>query len=291
MYIIINLLILVVTLFLYIHIFNQINTSNYLEIYEVENVSKEKLEDLCSLKQPILVNKYSIFENINLSDIVNNYKDFEIKINKKNDTNIQLPIKLNDALNLFNADTSSNYISYDNDEFLEETTLEKEFNSNDLFLRPYNISYIKYNIILGSINSYTKLQYSINCRNYFYILNGSVEITLCCPNNYKYLHVNKKYETLNFESNIDLYNIEEIYKKDLNKVKFLRVVLTKDKLLQIPAYWFYSVKILEKNTLLSNISYRTYINSLAISPYLFLQFLQNNNIKRYTTKIVDYDIK
>ena len=291
MYIIINLLILVVTLFLYIHIFNQINTSNYLEIYEVENVSKEKLEDLCSLKQPILVNKYSIFENINLSDIVNNYKDFEIKINKKNDTNIQLPIKLNDALNLFNADTSSNYISYDNDEFLEETTLEKEFNSNDLFLRPYNISYIKYNIILGSINSYTKLQYSINCRNYFYILNGSVEITLCCPNNYKYLHVNKKYETLNFESNIDLYNIEEIYKKDLNKVKFLRVVLTKDQLLPIPAYWFYSVKILEKNTLLSNISYRTYINSLAISPYLFLQFLQNNNIKRYTTKIVDYDIK
>jgi len=291
MYIIINLLILVLTLFIYIHVYNHINTSNYLEIYEVDNVSKEKFEDLCNLKQPLILNNYNIFENINLDLIIKNYSDFDIKINKKDDTNLCLPIKLTNAIELFHVDSSSNYISYENEEFLEETTLSKEFNTQDLFLRPYNVSNIKYNIILGSINSYTKLQYSINCRNYFYILNGSVEVTLCCPNNYKYLYINKNYELLNFESMVDLYNIDEIYKKEFNKVKFLRVTLTKNKLLQIPAYWFYSIKILEENTLLSHITYRTYMNSLAISPYLFLQFLQNNNIKRYTTKILDNEVQ
>tara|TARA_B100001093_G_scaffold511116_1_gene578330 strand:+ start:1342 stop:2217 length:876 start_codon:yes stop_codon:yes gene_type:complete len=291
MYIIINLLILVLTLFIYIHVYNHINSSNYLEIYEVDNVSKEKFEDLCNLKQPLILNNYNIFENINLDLIIKNYSDFDIKINKKDDTNLCLPIKLTNAIELFHVDSSSNYISYENEEFLEETTLSKEFNTQDLFLRPYNVSNIKYNIILGSINSYTKLQYSINCRNYFYILNGSVEVTLCCPNNYKYLYINKNYELLNFESVVDLYNIDEIYKKEFNKVKFLRVTLTKNKLLQIPAYWFYSIKILEENTLLSHITYRTYMNSLAISPYLFLQFLQNNNIKRYTTKILDNEVQ
>ena len=46
MLIIINILILCVVLFLYIHIYNHNKTSNYLELYEMENVSKEKLEDI-----------------------------------------------------------------------------------------------------------------------------------------------------------------------------------------------------------------------------------------------------
>lgn len=287
MYIVINLLIFVITLFLYIHIYSHIKTSNYLEIYEIDNVSKEKFEELCNLKQPLLVNNFNILENLNYDLFKTTYGNFDIKVIKKNDSDVYLPIKLSSAYELFNIDVSNIYISDDNEEFLEETTIIKEFNKQDLFLRPYNVSNINYNIIMGSINAYSQLKYNLSCRNFFYILDGSVEITLCAPNNYKYLHVHKNYENLNFASSIDLNKIDDIYKNDFNKVKFLRIILTKNKLLQIPSYWFYSIKILEKDTLLANLNYRTFINSIAISPQLIIHFLQNNNIKRTTTKILD----
>ena len=64
MYILINLFVFCLILFLYIHIYFHIKTSNYLEIYEVESPSKEKLEELCDLKQPTICN--------NMNNITNN---------------------------------------------------------------------------------------------------------------------------------------------------------------------------------------------------------------------------
>ena len=52
MQLIINSLIFCIVLFLYIHIYNHIKTSNYLEVYEIENLSKDKLEDIINFKQP-----------------------------------------------------------------------------------------------------------------------------------------------------------------------------------------------------------------------------------------------
>ena len=53
MYILANILILLITIFLYINIYFNLNTSDYLEIYEIDNISKEKFEELCNIKQPL----------------------------------------------------------------------------------------------------------------------------------------------------------------------------------------------------------------------------------------------
>ena len=50
MQLIINFLIFCVVLFLYIHVYNHIKTSSYLEVYEIENLSKDKFEDLNNFK-------------------------------------------------------------------------------------------------------------------------------------------------------------------------------------------------------------------------------------------------
>ena len=153
MYILINLLILFITLFLYIHIYYHIKTSNYLEIYEIDNLSKEKLEELCNLKQPIILNNTSMNFNTDIIKTITteflefNYGTFDIKIINKENTTMSLPMNLSTALALFKKDFSANYISEYNNEFLDETTIEKSLRSIDIFLRPYNVTNIYYDII------------------------------------------------------------------------------------------------------------------------------------------------
>jgi hypothetical protein len=93
------------------------------------------------------------------------------------------------------------------------------------------------------------------------------------------LHVKKNYETLEFYSQINIYNVDSIYKNDYNKIKFLRVILNVGQVLVIPPYWFYSIKFLEKHTLAFLNSYTTYINYVSLIPHLTMQLLQLGNVK------------
>ena len=285
MNIFINLLILCTTIFLYIHIYHHIKCSNYLEVYEIDKPSKDILEELCNLKQPLLIHNIDVMP-IDYEYVVKNYGNFDMKIlnNENNSQNISL--KLETASDLFNKDSSSIYISENNKDFLEETSLIKEFKNTDMYFRPYNVSYIDYDMIFGTKNCYTKLKYNLNCRNFINVLNGKIEITLCLPKNAKNLYVNKDYEELEFYSDINIHNIQEKYKDEFSKIKCLRVVLDKNKVLQIPAYWFYSIKIIEENSLISVLKYRSVMNTAAIFPELFMNFLQSNNIKHNLTKII-----
>ena len=274
----INFLIFCVVLFIYVHVYNHIKTSNYLEVYEIENLSKDKFEDINNFKQPLLLSNYTLINNITINYLISNYPTFDLNLyNKEDDT--FLKIKMEEFDSIVNIDDSNNYISYNNKEFLEETTIEKQLSSNDNFFRPYNICNKNYDIIMGRKNSASRLKYSINSRNILYLSGGQVEVTLCPPKYYKYLHVKKNYELLDFYSLIDIDNIQPMYKNDYHKVKFLRVLLNINQVLIIPPYWFYSIKFLEENTVVFLNSYRTFTSSIAIIPDLFIQLLQQNNLK------------
>ena len=149
-----------------------------------------------------------------------------------------------------------------------------------------------YDIIMGSKNNNTKLKYSINSRNLLYISKGKIEVTLCPPKDYKNLHIQKNYETLEYVSKIDIYDVDPNYKNDFNKVKFLRVIIDVNQVLVIPPYWFYNIKFLEENTIVFYNSYRTFTSSIAILPDLFIQLLQQNNLKLNIAKqVVDDNLK
>ena len=278
MLIIINLLILCVVLFLYIHIYNHNKTSNYLELYEMENLSKEKLEDIINFKQPLLLNNYTLVKNINIKYLFSEYSIFNLNLyNNQNDTLCK--INLQDYYNNITNSSSTNYLSYNNEEFLQETSIDKILCKNDTFFRPPNMCNKKYDIIMGTKNNNTRLKYSINSRNILYLSSGQAEITLCPPKYYKNLHIKKNYETMEFYSQIDIYNVESIYKNDYNKIKFLRVILNVGQVIVIPPYWFYSIKFIENNTLVFLNTYTTYINYVSLIPHLFMQLLQIGNVK------------
>ena len=279
MELIINCLIFCVVLFLYVHIYNHIKTSNYFEVYEVENLSKDKFEDIISFKQPLVLNNNdSLMNNITIDYLSKTYPTFDVNLYNKQD-DLFLKIKIEEIDNILNNDTSNNYISCNNKDFLEETTIEKILTSNDSFFRPYNVCNKTYDIIMGGINTTTQLKYSINSRNILYLSSGKVEVTLCPPKYYKNLQVKKNYELLDFYSSITINNVQSIYKNDYSKIKFIRVTLNENQVLIIPPYWFYSIKFVEKNTIVFFNSYRTFTSSIAIIPDLFIQLLQQNNLK------------
>jgi hypothetical protein len=290
MYIFINILILIIVIFFYIHIYSYKKTSNYLEIYELDNPSKDNLENIFNYKQPVLIKNLNLknLDNIGLAYLENNYFSFDINIyNINNDNNIYLP--LIDSLLLFKNDISSNYISICNSSFLTETTLEKVVNNYDLFFRPLNTINMNYDIILGSKNSYTKLKNELYSRNYIIVLSGKIKVTLIPPKYSKYLHTITDYTNMESKSQINIIKLDDKYKHDYSKIKSLEIILDKHDVINIPPYWFYQIEILEENTLLYNFKYRTLLFNASIIPEICLSILQKHNTKEIFTKIINYD--
>ena len=275
----ITTLIFCLILFFYLHIYYHLKTSDDLEVYTLKSPSKDKLEEICCIRQPVLF-QYSnpdIFKQFTLSSLKDNQGVFDVLIRKVGD-DLYLPILLKDAIGLFENDKEENYFSEKNYELLQETGLHKVLRNNDYFLRPPMVSNCAYDFCSGSNNSYTPLRYNLNYRNYLCVTQGKIRIKLISPIYSKYLYEDKDYDNFEFRSPINPWNVQKEYMKDFNKVKFIEIDLIPEDIIYIPAYWWYSIKYL-KPTCSLMFKYRTYMNTIAISPQLIIKMLQKLNVK------------
>ena len=172
----ITIFIFCLVLFIYLHIQFHLKTSNDLEVYELDMASKDKLDEICDLRQPVIFDfdNDSIIQNTNISYISNNYNAFEIKIRNAKDidynSEIYIPLPLHSAKKLFSEDKSSSYFSENNSEFLQETGIIKHMQYNDAFIRPPMVSNCNYDIMMGSNGVNTPFRYEINYRNFLKLL-------------------------------------------------------------------------------------------------------------------------
>ncbi len=293
MEIIIGFFIFCLVLFIYLHIQFHLKTGEDLEMYEVDEPSKEKLEEICDIRQPVLFDfdNKKIIENTNKTYIATNYYAFETKVRNvkddaDSDSELYMPVPLHTTVKLFNEDKTSSYFSENNSEFLEETGLVKSMKYNDEFLRPYMVSNCNYDIMMGSKNVCTPFRYEINYRNFFLLTQGSAQIKIAPPHCVKYLYPNYDYENFEFRSPVNPWSPQPKYKADFDKMKCLEFTLTPGKTLFLPAYWWYSIKFINSDTSISCFRYRTYMNNIAVLPYIGLHALQIQNVKRNTTKKV-----
>ena len=290
---IIGFFIFCLVLFIYLHIQFHLKTGEDLEMYEIDSPSKDKLEEICDIRQPVLFDfeNQKILETTNKSFISNNYNAFEIKIRntKETDTNSELyiPLALHAGNKLFEEDQTSSYYSENNKDFLEETGVIKNFKYNDEFLRPSMVSNCNYDIMMGSKGTFTPFRYEINYRNYYVLTQGSCEIKMAPPHSTKYLYPIYDYENFEFRSPVDPWNPQAKYVADFDKIKCLEFTLLPGKTLFIPAYWWYSIKFNESATSISCFHYRTYMNNIAITQYITLHALQIQNVKRNVVKKID----
>jgi hypothetical protein len=158
--------------------------------------------------------------------------------------------------------------------------------SIDNFIRPYMVSNCNYDVIFGSNNCTTPFKYEINYRNYFLLTSGSAVIKLAPPKSSKYLFPIKDYENFEFKTMTNPWNVQPEYKDDFDKIKCLEFHMVPGKILFIPAYWWYSIK-LSNDATIASFKYRTYMNNIAITPYIGMHMLQLQNVKRNIAKKVD----
>tara|TARA_B110000093_G_C12972399_1_gene413581 strand:+ start:16283 stop:17305 length:1023 start_codon:yes stop_codon:yes gene_type:complete len=287
--IIIGIVIFCIVLFMYLHLYFHLKTSNDLEIYELDQMSKDKLEEVCDIRQPVIFSfeNEHILKTTNKKYLLDNYGAFELKMRnvKESDETRQMyvPLPIHAAMKLFNDDQTSSYLSENNGEFLQETGVVKSMQYNDNFLRPSMVSNCNYDIMMGSEGTTTPFKYELNYRNFFMVVDGSVSLKLAPPEYSKYLYTNRDYDNFEFRSPVDPWNIQPNYVADFNKMKCLDITLKKGQIIYIPAYWWYSIKF-NSNSSINSFKYRTYMNNLAIAPHIAMYALQLQNIKQDNIK-------
>jgi len=288
----ITVLIFCIVLFLYIHINFHLKVSDDLEVYEIDQPSKDKLEEICDMRQPVIFD-YKVDELIqecNIAYIEQNYGAFDIKVRnvKEYDSNseLYLPVTLNTATEIFRKDNEERFVSENNSEFLEETSMIKNFRANDNFLRPFSVSNCYYDLLFSSKNTKTPLKYELNYRNFYLVTQGSIRVKLLPPKSSKYLYTIKDYDNFEFLSPVNPWNVQSQFKPDYDKLKTLEVTLNAGQIVYIPAYWWYSIEFSE-NTSVCVFKYKTYMNNIAISNHLLVNLLQSQNVKREIVKKKD----
>ena len=257
-------------------------TSDELEVFNIENPSKEKIEEVCELRQPVIFN-HEKFNNLDMENISVNYDIYDVNVRDSSDNNYSLPLNLKETQKLMSADEKSSFYSEHNSYFLEETGLVKSIKYNDELLKPFGTITSTYDILFGSKNSHTIFKYDMNFRNYMYVQNGKATIKLCPPKYTRYLWETKDYSTFEFYSQINPWNVEEKYAKDFNKVTYINISLDEGEMLYIPTYWWYSIKF-DSDTEIINLKYTTFTNHIAILPHTCLRILQKQNTRIITAK-------
>ena len=284
-----TVLIFCIVLFIYIHITFHLKVSDDLEVYEIDQPSKDKLEEICDLRQPVIFdyNIDGLMKECNIDFIGQNYGAFDIKVRNVKEYDISselyLPLTLNTAMDIFRKDNDARFISENNHDFLEETSIIKTFRYNDNFLRPFSVSNCSYDLMFSSPGTQTPLKYELNYRNFFLVTQGSVKVKMIPPKSSKYLYTIKDYDNFEFLSPVNPWSVQSQFKADFDKLKTLEVTLNIGQIVFIPAYWWYSFEFTE-NTSISVFKYKTYMNNVAISNHLLVNLLQNQNVKRETVK-------
>ena len=278
-------LIFCVILFLYLHIYFHMKTSNDLEVYEIDQPSKDKLEEVCDLRQPVLFDYANerLMESCTLPAIRASYGAFD----EADATELYMPLTLHAAAESFRSDKESRYVSENNGDFLEETGLIKTFKYNDEFLRPHMVSNCMYDFMCASPGTTTPLRYELNYRNYYLVTHGSVKMRLIAPQASKYLFPVSDYDNFEFRSPVNPWLTQAEYRADFDKIKTMDVELRAGQIIYIPAYWWCSMRFPENENSNSSsticcFKYRTYMNTVSIFDKLCIWLLQQQNVKRDT---------
>jgi len=288
MHFFITVLIFLVILFVYIHIIDQYKTSEDLEIYEMDYQSNIHLQEICSVKQPILFEFkscfYSFFENMNLNKILEqgsqdvNVKDTNDYYRQKTDSADSISLSMNSFYGLSKTDTKSHFITENNHEFIEDSGLYKKCAELNEYLKPPYTMNTQYDIRMGSSGAFTPMCYHTNYRQFFINISGKARVKMTPFKSRKLLHPIKDYDNYEFWSPVNVWNTDAEYASEMEKLRFVEFDIPVGYVMYVPPYWWYSIQYVnDPTTVILGVSYQSIMNISSNIPDIIRHFLQKHN--------------
>tara|TARA_B110000879_G_C11157542_1_gene507564 strand:+ start:1597 stop:2520 length:924 start_codon:yes stop_codon:yes gene_type:complete len=278
------------------HLMHQLKKGSDLEIYEMDYYSNSQLQDICNIKQPVLFE----YKNVNPSffnDMDNEHLDVlnphDVKVKDirdyyQDDTESvdYTVMSYQSADTLITSDSKSSYFIENNHSLADDAGILNKFKSNDEFLKPPLTVVTNYDILTGSRNTNTPLRYHTNERHMLCVISGKLTIKMTPYKNSKYLYPNKDYDMYEFWSPINVWKPQRKYFNEMDKMKFLEFDVIPGYVLNIPPYWWYSIKYNDTNTICTSFTYNSVMNCVANIPNTCLYFMQQQNIKKQVAKVI-----
>lgn len=294
----ISAVIFIIVLFFYIHIVAQYKRSEDLEVYEMDYSKNDKLQEVCDVKQPVLFNYKSVnpvfFEKLTdetISDLATS-QDVHVKeiddYWKAGRTPVEhVILPLSSFMILSSTDTKSRYFTENNRDLIDDTSkIDALFRNNDEFLKPMLTVHTKYDICMGSKGVTTPMRYHTYYRRFLCVNSGKLTVKLTPFKSSKYLHPVKNYENYEFRSPVNVWKPQEEYMNDMDKMKAVEVEVTAGNMLYVPPYWWYSVKYNDTDTLVSEFTYISAMNSIANS----WDWMRNATLSGNTERVVENNL-
>jgi len=293
-----SVFIFVVVLVLYIHVMAQYKRSEELEIYEMDFTKNSHLQEVCDIKQPFLFNYSSVnpefFKKLNDETIYDLVASQDVRVKEIGDywnpntkTVDSVIVPLSSFQMLISTDTKSRYFTENNYDLIEEDAkLDRMFRKNDDFLKPLLTLKTKYDICMGSKGVITPMRYHTNYRHYICVNSGKIAVKMTPFKSNKYLHPIKNYETCDFRSAVNVWNPQEMYMNDVEKMRVVEVNVLAGNILYVPPYWWYSIKFENTDAVISEFTYVSVMNSIANSLDWVRNFIQNSNIEKRISKSI-----
>ena len=294
-----NIIIFLLTLFCYIHIYHHYKVNLNSELfYTEEPTTKAQLQELCDYREPFIFKTRKDEVYVTTMREFNEYPELEFNVrmierNKKdyNSSDIfytKFPVsEINKLLNR-NA-TTHKYLIEGNHDVIENSKIKNLFTRLDQICRPDFTYDAKYDICSGTKGTMVPFQYKTSYRNFYCCSSGKASVILMPPTdkNLSLLNHKKNHNEVIYSSNLSYKDLKR-EKSQNNNVNYLKYKLTAGDVIYIPAFWSYSFIYDDYLSTLMHLDYRTFVNVIANAHNVGQHYLQkwNTQIQPQQIKVV-----
>ena len=289
-------LVFLIVFVLYIHIQDQWKRGEDLEVYEMDYSTREHLQTVCAMKQPVLF--ALLFEHRFSPDVT---KDSSTSVSDSNRSSesrgAEIPVwdvreyGVRDSVDPFwlsyasftgltKSDPKGHFYSRKNQEWLEATSTARGSNHREVdeWVRPPLTIHSRYELLKGSEGAHTPLAYHMDDRQYFFVTKGKISVRMTPWRSGRYLNPIADYDNYEFFSRVDPWTCAD---KD---VRWLDFEVVEGYVLFIPAWWWYSIRFFSVDTEVVGAQYITGANVLAHIVDWARYYGQLHMTHRITTK-------
>lgn len=250
-----NFIIILCTFILYLHIIEHITYPVFDSISEIDYVNNSITQNTCAMNKPFIFEYINfdplLFNNINIDSLINN-KFLNVNIHNVHNDNIIVK-NFNKAALLFKKHKTK-YFTINNSTFLINNDIIKHFTNFNNNIKPSFHYQTNYDIISGSLFSFTPLQFHSFSNSFFIVVQGKISVKTTSFHHSDLLDFKFNEKTLKYSSPIDIWNYKN--KKNIPIIDF---DVYPGYVLFLPSYALYSIKFLEQDTLVWSVSYDTFL--------------------------------